>query len=99
MAAANVMTLSVNPAKATLGSLYPEACVKILRRSVDLEEADSRKKNTSLFGKVYANLRRGIFRTIISSNIFRAIRRREKRKLMERRFSYRAYELSQMESY
>lgn len=39
MNTSRVLTVSVNPAAATIGSLYPEVCVNSLRRKVDLEGA------------------------------------------------------------
>ncbi len=195
MNSASTMTLNVNPAAATVGSLHPEVYAKFMRRRVDSEGAKiAREKSGAklrlLFGPTSA--RRGVSKAllgwrivfgmalvayglftmsampvvsvmalvagclsvpgfmsrvsmtvlavafavvslsafgngeipvvsillacgsmvtaicgpgcysadaILRRRIFRSIRRRETHKLMERRFSYRAYELAQMEQF
>lgn len=49
MNTSGILTISVNPAESTIGSLHPEACVNRMRRKVDLEGANlARRKSGSL---------------------------------------------------
>lgn len=55
MNTSGILTISVNPAESTIGSLHPEACVNSLRRRVDMEGANLARRKTggllrALFG-------------------------------------------------
>lgn len=54
MNSANVITLTVNPGKATIGALHSERCMKLLRRKADVEGATlARRKSGALLRALF----------------------------------------------
>ncbi|MDE6811263.1 MAG: DoxX family protein [Muribaculaceae bacterium] len=54
MNTSGILTISVNPAASTVGSLHPEACVNRMRRKVDIEGANlARRKSGAILRTIF----------------------------------------------